>query len=102
LQIGSLWIAIAHLACAGEPAITETDLVAAVDVRLTTSLRFEPAEVRIRRGEVVRWINDASMFHTITPDEEGQSGVWIGAPVTSAGQVFTHQFTCGWDLSLPL
>lgn len=44
--------------------------VAAVTVHMTTQLRFEPAEVTIRRGETVTWINDSPIPHTTTGDPE--------------------------------
>lgn len=60
-----------------------------VEVHMTSSLTFSPAEVTIEPGTTVRWINDASVFHTITPD--GHSA-WSRATVNSTGQTFEVTF----------
>ena len=60
-----------------------------VEVHMTSGLRFDPAEVTIEPGTTVRWINDANIFHTITPD--GHSA-WSRATVSSAGETFSVTF----------
>jgi len=53
--------AIVDASPAGSPA-------AAVTVRMTTDLRFEPQEVTIKVGEAVAWVNDSPIPHTATGD----------------------------------
>jgi plastocyanin len=64
-----------------------------VDVHLTSGLRFEPNEVVITPGTTVRWINDAAIFHTITPDNASQPGVWARQTTSRAGVVFSQTFS---------
>jgi plastocyanin len=45
----------------------ETDDEDVVVIRLGADLRFNPSSVTIPAGTTVRWVNDAAMFHTITP-----------------------------------
>jgi plastocyanin len=74
----------------GDPAGPPGDNV--VEIRLTTGLRFSPADVTIDPGTSVRWVNDASMLHTVTPDSPGQAGVWAAAQRATPGIVLTHTF----------
>lgn len=60
-----------------------------VEVHLTSSLTFSPAELTIEPGTTVRWVNDASIFHTITPNGHSE---WDDTSVSSAGETFTHTF----------
>ncbi|NIP80310.1 MAG: hypothetical protein GWM90_14230 [Gemmatimonadetes bacterium] len=60
-----------------------------VEITLTSGLRFDPAEVTIEPGTTVRWVNGASIFHTITPDGHSE---WTRATMSSQGEVFTHTF----------
>ncbi len=60
----------------GEPAqpATESDAATpvaappATTVTLTPDFRFDPPEVRIRRGEAVRWVNAGRSPQTVTAD----------------------------------
>jgi plastocyanin len=61
-------------------------------IRLTSNLTFSPAEVEIDAGTTVRWVNDTAIFHTVTPDDPNQPGVWERRTTTSAGEVFRHTF----------
>jgi plastocyanin len=63
-----------------------------VEIRLTAGSTFEPASVTITPGTTVRWINDAAMEHTITPENAGQPGVWERQVTNSAGVVYEHTF----------
>lgn len=81
--------------------------VAAVTVHMMTQLRFEPAEVTIRRGETVTWINDSPIPHTTTGDAEKNpvkdtrpelAALPSGAAGWDSGllnqqQTFSHTFT---------
>lgn len=60
-----------------------------VEVRLTSSLTFDPASVTVEPGTTVRWINDANIFHTITPDGHSE---WSRAEVSSTGDTFSVTF----------
>jgi len=51
------------------------------------SFAFEPAEVRVRAGERITWINCDQEPHTSTQD----NGAWA-SPLLAAGQVFTQTF----------
>lgn len=44
--------------------------VPVVTVKMTTQLRFEPAEVTIKRGETITWVNAGPIPHTATGDPE--------------------------------
>lgn len=61
-----------------------------VEIRLTSGLRFEPSSVTISPGTTVRWVNAASMFHTITPDGHSE---WDRQEMSTEGQTFEHEFT---------
>lgn len=58
-------------------------------VHLTSGLTFSPADLTIYVGTTVRWVNDANIFHTITPDGHTE---WSRATVNTAGDEFTHTF----------
>lgn len=66
---------------------------AVVEIHLTTGLRFSPEDVTINPGTTVRWINDASVAHTVTPDNTSQPGVWSSVSTSSPGTVLEHTFT---------
>lgn len=44
--------------------------VAAVTVKMISQLRFEPAEVTIKLGETVTWVNASPIPHTTTGDPD--------------------------------
>jgi plastocyanin len=60
-----------------------------VEVHMTSSLTFSPSELTIAPGTTVRWVNDADIFHTITPDGHSE---WNEGSVGSAGETFSHTF----------
>lgn len=61
----------------------------AVEIGLTGGLRFDPSEATITTGTTVRWVNRASIFHTVTP--EGHSE-WQDVSMTQSGETFEHTF----------
>ncbi len=65
-----------------------------VEIRLTSSLRFEPSSVTISPGTTVRWVNETDMLHTITPDDHSE---WDRQELSSDGQLFTHEFTAAGE-----
>jgi len=79
----------------------------AITVKMTTRLRFEPAEITIKVGETIRWINESPLPHTTTGDPEknpvkkthpdyGQlppdAEPWDSG-LLNPGQSFAHTFT---------
>ena len=87
------WAALAApaLGCGRDPVDPEPGPVVEV-VLSDQTLRFQPEQLEIEVGTLVRWRNGAR-FHTITPDDASQSGAWVGAPVSGIGEVFEHRFT---------
>jgi len=55
---------------------------------------FEPAEVRVRAGERVTWINCDEDSHTSTAD----AGAW-NSPLMAPGDAFTQGFDTPGELS---
>jgi plastocyanin len=81
--------------------------VAVVTVKMTSQLRFEPAEVMIQRGETISWVNASPIPHTTTGDPEKNpvkktrpqlarlppgAEPWDSA-LLGEGQSFSHTFT---------
>ncbi|CAN5652427.1 hypothetical protein BH23GEM6_BH23GEM6_11710 [soil metagenome] len=55
---------------------------------------FTPADVTVARGGTVRWVNGASIAHTITPANSSQDGVWQSQNIPAQqGFSFSHTFT---------
>lgn len=63
-----------------------------VEIHLTAGSAFSPASVTIAPGTTVRWINDAAIDHTITPQNSSQPGVWQRQTTSTQGVVFEHTF----------
>jgi plastocyanin len=97
-------VALAQDAPTASPAGSPT---AAVTVKMTTQLRFEPADVAIKVGQTITWVNDSAIPHTATcdpeknPVKETRPEVVQLAPgaepwdsgLLSQGQTFSHTFT---------
>ncbi len=62
-------------------------------ISLTTGLRFSPSDITIDPGTTVRWVASTSTFHTVTPANVQQEGVWARATSQQTGTVLTHTFT---------
>lgn len=60
-----------------------------VEIRLTSSLTFDPSEVTISTGTTVRWINDANILHTVTPRDHTE---WERVELDQSGETFEHTF----------
>ncbi|HUF26196.1 MAG TPA: plastocyanin/azurin family copper-binding protein [Gemmatimonadaceae bacterium] len=84
---------VASLACSGGGPSQPPPGQQIVDIRLTSGLRFSSADVTIDPGTTIRWVNDGAIFHTVTPNDPNQAGVWNRTETTSAGVVLTHTFT---------
>jgi len=65
----------------------------AVEVHLTTSQAFAPQNLTVAPGTKVRWINDSNTYHTITPMNPTQQGVWAEVETASLGPVFDFTFS---------
>ncbi len=62
-----------------------------VEIRLAGT-QFDPSDVTIAPGTTVRWINTESVFHTVTPENTSQAGVWQRATTNAPGVVLEHTF----------
>jgi len=69
-----------------------------VEIHLTSSRTFSPDSVEISTGTTVRWINDADIFHTITPRDANQNGVWSRQTTSNQGETFEHTFTVAGEI----
>jgi plastocyanin len=85
-------ISVGLLSCGGGDGSSPIGPGNAVVITLTTDSRFSPNDLTIDPGTVVRWSSATSMFHTITPDNPQQAGVWNRTESTSTGTVLTHTF----------
>jgi plastocyanin len=112
--LGFLVISAGSLATAAQQSATPSPAaspvatpVAAVTVKMTSQLRFEPAAVRIKRGETITWVNASPIPHTTTDDPDKNpvkktrpelSQLPAGADswdsgLLQQGQSFSHTFT---------
>ena len=55
------------------------------EISATGDLAFDPANVQVAPGTRVRWVNEAAMFHTITPDNHEE---WSEGTVEAQGDTF--------------
>lgn len=62
-----------------------------VEVQLTQDFAFSPSEVTIEPGTTVRWVNSYDIFHTVTPQDPEQAGVWEDQGM-SQGDTLEHTF----------
>lgn len=62
-----------------------------VEIRMSGA-SFSPSDVVITRGTVVRWRNEAGIYHTITPENATQAGVWQRQETSTAGVALEHTF----------
>lgn len=69
-----------------------TPLTGTVEVHMTAG-SFSPANVTIRAGSSIRWVNDVGVTHTITPQNTSQVGVWARTLSSATGTALTHQFS---------
>ena len=69
--------------------VTPVEATDTVEVALT-NYEFTPADLTIAPNTMVRWVNESSTFHTITPDGHSE---WTEGSVSDVGDTFTHVFT---------
>ncbi|MBI4544382.1 MAG: copper-binding protein [Gemmatimonadetes bacterium] len=62
---------------------------------MTEALRFVPDTLTITRGTRVRWVNESDFFHTVTPRNTSQPGVWSRRETSGRGPVLEHTFSVG-------
>jgi plastocyanin len=60
-----------------------------VEVHLTSGVTFSPATLTVEPGTTVRWVNSASLFHTVTPDGHNE---WAHRDMPADAE-FEHTFT---------
>ncbi len=76
---------------------------AAATVGMTEAMRFEPAQLRVRRGDTVTWRNRSSLTHTVTDDGSkarlreswelpGSAGAFDSGTVAPGGS-WSYRFT---------
>jgi plastocyanin len=92
-------VGLCAIAAVGSTASCFSDRASGVSLVCETSpcvvdiqdLAFRPAELRIRTGTTVRWVNreqQAGLGHTSTSD----NALW-DSPVLAPGESFSHTFT---------
>lgn len=60
-----------------------------VIVELVAPYAFSPAQVTIRPGATIRWVNRSDIYHTITPDGHSE---WSEVEMFTEGEEFEHSF----------
>lgn len=55
---------------------------------LISGMRFQPAAIRVKSGEKVTWINNASMPHTVTGRNDGK----LASEQLGRGSLFNYTF----------
>ncbi len=60
-----------------------------IEIRLTASNTFDPDEVVVTPGSTIKWVNDSSMDHTITPDDHE---AWSRRAMSEQGEEFEVLF----------
>ncbi|HET7275566.1 MAG TPA: plastocyanin/azurin family copper-binding protein [Longimicrobiaceae bacterium] len=85
LGTGSRWMRIFDPAPPVAAVQPGDSVTARVDIR---QIAFTPAEVRIKVGDTVEWVNSDPIEHTVT----GDSGNW-GSALLKEGERFRHRFT---------
>lgn len=74
-----------------EPEPTPDPDPGVVEVQLTQSLTFSDDDVTIEPGTTVRWVNQYDIYHTVTPRDSEQEGVWTRQEMNE-GDTFEHTF----------
>lgn len=64
------------------PATTASN---SVDI---SGMQFQPATIRVKAGEKITWINNATMPHTVTSPNDGL----LASQQLNRGSVFSHTF----------
>lgn len=67
----------------GETPLREVELA---------GVSFNPDDVEITVGTRIRWSYVSGDPHTVTPDDPGQAGAWVGQNLGPGSQPFEHLF----------
>ena len=91
--LAAVLLVAAAAACSSDSSGPDDPKDEVVEIHMTTDFEFDPEQVVIAPGTKVRWINDGNFFHTVTPQDTLQPGVWKAVETGSAGPVFDFTFT---------
>lgn len=79
--------------CGGDGA--ESEPVAATEVRMVKSYRFEPEAIEIRAGDTVTWTNEDNFTHTVEVEGRGDHEVGRGESVAlTFAEPGTYEYVC--------
>ena len=91
-ETGTRTVAVAENQTATATTI-ELEALQLVEIHLTAATVFSVDDITIKPGTTIRWINDAALMHTITPENSSQPGVWQRVETSAPGVVLEHTFT---------
>jgi plastocyanin len=84
-----LWIGVTFGCGDGDGLVEPPPADPDVHTVIARAAVFSPVDITIPVGERVRWFNEQSIFHTITPIGHDE---WSEATVNNAGETFVHRF----------
>lgn len=73
-------------------ALLSTSVFAKTLTVRTKGMKFTPAELNIKAGDTVEWINDDTMFHTVTSGENGKQDNKFASPYLAPKKKFSVTF----------
>jgi plastocyanin len=53
---------------------------------------FNSRDVTVPVGSTIRWVNQTSITHTISPNSPAQAGTWADVTISGQGTEFVHTF----------
>ena len=93
LPLAALATALLAAGCGGAGESSEP--VAATEVKIAKSYRFEPQAIEIRAGQTVTWTNDDNFTHTVRVDGQADHEVEPGERVSIAfEEPGTYHYVC--------
>lgn len=103
-SVVAVFVALGALAFAHAVARASPDSPAAV-IQMTNSKRFEPAQITIKVGQTVQWVNTSDQVHTVTDDPNrahahGDSTLPPGAKPFNSGALKARQ-TFSYTFAVP-
>src|SRR5918997_189668 len=84
--VGFAWVAskrelgVLGAGCSG--GSEDAEAVAATEVRMAKSYRFDPKTIEIEAGQTVTWTNEDNFTHTVQVDGQGDHEVGQGESVS--------------------